>query len=278
MQEIPLKESMLGGQALRQAWLPHPKQDWPGLGIFPLPSILLLQLIAENCQSLGLSPDLLPKDRHWSLSPVQSTLPQSPTLPDGWLPFPWHPLLPYQDSPPLLLQSLRCWTPAPLPSCQHHPSAALAALPQPLEVANPLFGLVPLQLPAQRDSMGCGEIIHVIKSWCALIILITIHTSHLPIRTHCHPYTHPHSIPHTSQSTYPPKHMPSCGWAAHFRETLPWPASIFTPLRYPLHSLEVLWGSSPLPAPIYTAHLHHGIYCLCPEACLLWSPLDCEQE
>ena len=83
MQEIPLKESMLGGQALRQAWLPHPKQDWPGLGIFPLPSILLVQLIAENCQSLGLSPDLLPKDRHWSLSPVQSTLPQSPTLPDG---------------------------------------------------------------------------------------------------------------------------------------------------------------------------------------------------
>ena len=276
MQEIPLKERMLGGQALRPG-SPTPSRtglDW----VYSVSHLFSSSSLSQRTASLWACPQTssLKTGTGPCPSPVHiasvshplrwlTPLPLTPSSPLPGLPSTPPPISPLLDTPPL-------------PSCQHHPSAALAALPQPLEVANPLFGLVPLQLPAQRDPMGCGEIIHVIKSWCALIILITIHTSHLPICTHCHPYTHPHSIPHTSQSTYPPKHMPSCGWAAHFRETLPWPASIFTPLRYPLHSLEVLWGSSPLPAPIYTAHPHHGIYCLCPEACLLWSPLDCEQE
>lgn len=62
--------------------------------------------------------------------------------------------------------------------------------------------------PAQRDPMGRREIIHVIKSWFALIILIMTHTSHLPTRTHCHIHMHiAHTTlpnPHPHQNTSQP--------------------------------------------------------------------------
>lgn len=64
--------------------------------------------------------------------------------------------------------------------------------------------------------MGHEEIIHVIKRWFALIILIMIHTSHLPKLTHRHIHMHiSHSTPpnpHSHQNTSQPADMQLESW------------------------------------------------------------------
>lgn len=122
--------------------------------------------------------------------------------------------------------------------------------------------------------MGRREIIHVIKSWFALIILIMIHTSHLPRHTHCH--IHVHISQPTPPNPHPHQNTLTC---SSILEMFPRPAAIFTLLRYTPHALEILWVTSPLPGSHNPPHSPIMAFAICVlKACLLWSPLDCEQE
>lgn len=144
----------------------------------------------------------------------------------------------------------------PFPVCQHHPSAALEVLLQPLEVAKfPIwFSSTPAR-PAQKDPMGYREIIHVIKSWFALIILIMKHTfprTHIAIYTCTHHTPHlPIHIPtkthsHLLRSSSYPRDAPLSSICIH-------PTKVHT--LFPGKALGQL-SSSRLP--------HHGLYHLCP--------------
>lgn len=124
--------------------------------------------------------------------------------------------------------------------------------------------------------MGRREIIHVIKSWFALIIL-TIHTSLLPMHTHSPIHTHraPPAPPiHMPAQTQPD--LPTCSSRA--RDEPKTGVSTHS-LRYRPHSLEILWVPPFFLAPIAHGTPHQLEFTSCvPKACLVWSPLDCEQE
>lgn len=122
--------------------------------------------------------------------------------------------------------------------------------------------------------MGRREIIHVIKSWFALIILIMIHTSHLPMYTHCH--IHMHISHHTLPNPHPHQNTLTC---SSILETFPRPAPILTPLRHTPYSLEFLWVTTPLPGSHSPPQSPIMAFAICVlKACLQWSPLDRKQK
>lgn len=145
------------GEALQPGprdWTPPPPQA--GLGgaghslSHPFSSPRLLQGIASRRTCPQTSS--LKVGTNTGSFPAQLARPSSPALLDQWLPYLQHFIPLTHDSPPFSLHLW--WTPPPLPCLpantihQQH----LKLCHNPSKLLNPLFSLVPLQLPLHRGT------------------------------------------------------------------------------------------------------------------------------